>query len=144
MKVTFYKNIKTMSGRCKQGSMVFISAKNHSVCLARNYVKPRYTENNELTGLKMKAAAFLWKSVSIGFIQDLKTYAAAYNHQHLDERTLYISAYNVFIMAVMKCSTPFASIAALVTAYGSTLEDWMVGGFLKRVNTTATFTETVS
>ena len=144
MKVTFYKNIKTMSGRCTQGNMVFMSAKNHSVCVARNYVKPRLTENNELMGLKMKAAANIWKSISVGFINDLKTYANAYNHQHLDERTLYISAYNVYIMAVMKYSIPIPSISALVTAFGATLEDWIGNGYLKRVNTTATFSANVS
>jgi len=143
MKVTFYKNIKTLSGKDKPGNMVFQSAKNHSVCIVRNYIKPRLTENNHYMGIKMTAAASLWKSVSLRFISDLKVYANAYNNQHLAERNLPLYAYNIFIMGIMKNHSPITSIPSLITDLGETLQEWIDNGFLKKVNTSHTFTATI-
>jgi len=143
MRATFFKNIKTLSGKCPVGNMVFNSVKNHAICIVRNFVKPRLTENNELAGEKMRAAAILWKLIPLDFVKDLKRYAGAFNAQLLNESTLYLSAYNIFNMAVLKHPLPFISLSELTSVLGNNLEEWIDFGFLPRVKVTQPFTEAV-
>lgn len=143
MKVTFYKNIKTMSGKCPNGNMVFGSYKNHTVCIVRNFVYPTLTENNELAGLKMKAAAQMWKNLSLDFILDLKRYATAFNHQHLDDRTLPLTAYNIFIMGICKYQEPITDINMISSLLGLDLNSWITNGYLKKVAVSTPFNATV-
>ena len=143
MKATFFKNIKTLSGKDVPGNMVFGAYKNKEICIVRNYVKPRLTEQNELKGLKMKAAAGLWKSISVNFMRDLGRYANAFNSQHLVPPKLPLSAFNVFFMAVLKHPTPIASILDLVTVMGENLDQWVTSGNLRKVSVSQPFTATV-
>ncbi|MCL1826911.1 MAG: hypothetical protein FWG20_02620 [Candidatus Cloacimonetes bacterium] len=143
MKVRFYKNIKTMSGRDKPANLVFLSMKNHSVCVVREYVKPRNTEHNHVMGARMKVVASLWKHISIDFIRDLKVYAASYNSQHLAEDKLPLFAYQVFSMAVLKTAIPLSNISVLAATFGDTLTEWIDAGFLPKITTSYSFSASV-
>ena len=143
MKVRFYKNIKTMSGRDKQSNQVFQSMKNHNICVVREYVKQRITEHNHVMGARMKVAANLWKNITIDFIKDLKVYAAGFNAQHLSDEKLPLHAYQIFVMALMKSTAPIANTTVLAATYGDTLAEWIDAGFLVKINTNYHFTASV-
>ncbi|MCL2064376.1 MAG: hypothetical protein FWG98_08395 [Candidatus Cloacimonetes bacterium] len=140
MRVTFSRNIRTMSGKCNNGEMVFQSKKNNTVCIARNYVYPHLNANHTLSGNKMKAAASLWSEVPNGFKEDLKRYANAYNSQLLPRKKLRISAYNVFIMAIGWHNAPINTLDSVKTLLGNTVSEWISIGALKKVTVTVPFT----
>ena len=139
MRVTFHKNIKTMSGRCKDGKMVFNAVKNQTICIARRFVTPRMTVHNESAGRKLKAAALIWRLVHANFKSDCEVYANAYNNQHLPENKLPLSGYNIFIKALCQHNLPFDDLNDVSNAFGETLTDWISMGFLKSVNTNYVF-----
>jgi len=141
MRVTFRKNIKTMSGKCNDGQMVFMSMKNDTICIARNYVYPLLNENHRYKGTLMKAAAALWPSVSDGFKQDLQRYANAYNSRYLPKNKLRIGKYNAYIMALFTYGQPISNMSALVSALGNNLSTWITRGFLKNVEVSSPFNE---
>ena len=139
MKVTFYNNIKTMSGYCKAGNMVFMSVKNDTLCYVRKYTYPTITTHNNNAGNKLKAAAKLWKNLPIDFVADLKRYTAAYNSQLLPIGKGKLSAYNIFVKAVCKLDTPMTSVSALSGIIGSTIEEWIDMDILNRVQVKTPF-----
>ena len=143
MRITFNKNIKTMSGKCNDGQMVFQSKKNDTVCIGRNYVYPLLTNQNTLSGNKLKAAAILWRNVTNSFKYDLQRYANAYNSQYHPRKKLRIGAYNVFIMAVCGLQNPIFDINVLSDMLGNTVANWISGGHLKNVKITVPFTATL-
>ena len=61
MRVTFYRNIKTRSGKCSNGKEVFMSLKNGEVCVSRIFTYPKLNDNHRLLGEKGTAAAKLPK-----------------------------------------------------------------------------------
>ena len=137
MRVTFYNDIKTKSGKSKASKTVFMSVKNDSICFQRTYVRPRITDQNRAQGAKMKAAMLLWTMVHSAFRHDLFTYANAYNTQRLPDRKRPINALNVYLMAVLKHSSPFTVVSGvngIVSVMGPTVSEWMESGFLPNVS----------
>lgn len=139
MKITFFKNIKTMSGKCTNGNMVFGAYKNANICIARNYVYPVLTAQNELQAEKMQSGSILWKNISLDFIKDLVEYARLYNYQHQDSKKLNVTAYNIFMKVVLGLSTPLSNKEELMSVTGSTLNQWINAGFLPRVGSNREF-----
>ena len=146
MKVYFTNCIKSKSGKCKEdGDHVFMAVANKNQCVQRAHTTYEKTPNQELMGMKFKAAASIWRSLSAPFKEDLATYTKLYNQQHKTRREIKVGVYSIFMGALAKYSTPFPNITALVTSYGATLEDWITGGYLKKVNNNGvTFTATVT
>jgi len=143
MRITFAKNIKTMSGKCKNGNMVFMSMKNDTICIGRNFTYPLITQHHKSTGSKLKAAASLWKLLPNPFKEDLEKYAKAFNLIHLHEKKLKVSPFNVFIMGVCKADRPLESISEITDELGSTLNNWIQNKYLKNVSTETPFTATI-
>ena len=144
MRATFYRNIKTLSGKDIPGNMVFNSYKDDTICIVRRYVYPTLTDNNELAGAKVRAAAALWKLAHANFVRDLGVYARAYNSQILNSKSLYLSAYNVFMMGVLKHPAPITTIAQLKTQIGESVDDWISMYSLPKVNLSVALTANIA
>jgi len=139
MRITFFKNIKTMSGKCSLGNMVFGAFKNSNICIARNYVYPTLTEQNEIQGEKMRAGVAIWKTLSADFIKDLVDYAHLYNFQKHDPNKLNLTGYNIFMKVVLGLSQTISNKEELGSAVGDTLSLWISGEHLPAVATTKSF-----
>lgn len=74
MKVTFKYGIKTYSGTIDE--MTYGSFRDDNLCIGRKYVSPTLTANNTLRGTIIKNLADVYSSLSSGYRDDLKTYAA--------------------------------------------------------------------
>jgi len=74
MKAKFKYGIGTYSGTIDE--ITFGSYRKDTVCIARKYVVPRLTENNTSMGAKLKNLATVWQSVSSGYKEEMKIYAA--------------------------------------------------------------------
>jgi len=144
MRITFDKNIRTMSGKCKNGNMVFMSMKNDTICIGRTYVYPKLNDQHEAAGGKLKAATQIWKTLPSPFKNELIAYAKAYNSQVLSARKLPVSAFNVFIMAVCKQEEKMNSIEEISVALGNTIAEWITKGHLKAVSVINPFTATLT
>jgi hypothetical protein len=94
-------------------------------------------------GGKMRAAAILWNDISVGFKADCLVYARAYNNQHLGEKKLNLDGYNIYIMGMLKHFTIITSITTIKNSLGSTIQEWINGGYLKRISTDYKFEATV-
>jgi len=99
MIVTFRDHIKTLSGKSPDGTVVYHSYRNNTVCVMKKYVKPRITDHNRECGQRMKRVALLYKEVSQEFKESLRLYASLYNKQLLPEKKALLHAYNVFLKA---------------------------------------------
>ncbi|MCK9329183.1 MAG: hypothetical protein PHY08_06685 [Candidatus Cloacimonetes bacterium] len=139
MKVTFFRNIKTLSGKCNLGQMVFGAFKNATICIARNYVYPKLTEQNEIQAEKMRAAVNVWSILSENFVKDLTDYAHLYNFQHHEPDKLNLSAYNIFLKVVLGLQTPIASKEQLSSTLGDSVNDWISASHLPSVATNKSF-----
>ena len=140
MRVTFYKNIKTMSGTCRDGKMTFMSKKNDSICIVRRYVYPTITNQNNIMGANSLIIATLWKEVSESFKNDLQLYANAYNSQHLSENKLRVSSYNIFVKGMNFLDTVTNDSEIVSRDLGSTVNEWILTGALPAVHTSVQFT----
>jgi hypothetical protein len=137
MRVTFYKNIKTKSGKCANGKEVFMSMKNDEICISRTYTYPLLTDHNHLIGSKMVAASRLYSQMNSAFLADLANYTKAFNAQRLPAKKLPLNVRNIFIKAVCKHPTPIASVdgsEGLVATLGENLSSWISAGFLPSVS----------
>ena len=144
MKVYYQYPITATRGKDKHDPEHVYYQRNGGILgFKREFVMPHLTSNHELMGLKMKAAANLYKSVGPLFKEDLDRYARLYNSKFRGPKMLPLSGYNIFISAVMKYSLPIPTIATLVTTFGGTLEDWIAGGYLRVVPNITPFTATV-
>ncbi len=74
MKVKFKFGIATYSGTIDE--ITFGSYRDDTVCIGRKWVMPRLTENNTQMGSALKNLASIWGSVSSGYKDEMKTYAA--------------------------------------------------------------------
>lgn len=99
MKVKFNYGIKTYSGTLD--NMTFGSYRKNSVCIGREYVSPRITENNLSMSAKMKNLALVFSSVSSGYKDDLKSYALA-NQANVPKGKLPPSSYAIFVQMMFK------------------------------------------
>ena len=144
MRITFKNDILTKSGKCKMtGETVFKSRKNDTICIQRRFTYPRLTEHHRQAGLKLKAAAEIWKVVSNGFKADLAEYTRLFNMQHLAKRKNFVSAYNLFISALCKHYAPFDDTSDVMNTYGAKLSSWILTGVLPAVKTEIRFNATL-
>jgi len=139
MRITFFKNIKTMSGKCSIGNMVFGAFKNASICIARNYVYPTLTEQNEIQAEKMRAGVTVWKTLSTEFIKDLVEYAHLYNFQKHDPNKLNLTAYNLYMKVVLGLAATISDKEDLGSVVGNTVAMWIENKFLPVVVSSKTF-----
>ncbi|MGB3939537.1 MAG: hypothetical protein WBK79_07005 [Candidatus Cloacimonas acidaminovorans] len=77
MKVKFKYGIRTYSGTLDE--LTFGSYFKDHVCIARRYVVPRLTDQNDLIGSKMKNLAGIYGDVSESYKVELKQYAAMHS-----------------------------------------------------------------
>jgi len=139
MRVTFYRNIKTRSGKCSNGKEVFMSLKKDEVCVSRIFTYPRISDHNRQMGSKVTNYSKMWTSVHDDFKKDLTTYANAYNSQRLKAKQLPISSYNVFMKGVMKYPTQLDDLSGtngISEKIGETVPEWITNGYLPSVSRT--------
>jgi hypothetical protein len=77
MKVKFKYGIRTYSGTLDE--LTFGSYFKDRVCIARRYVVPRLTDQNNLIVGKMKNLAVIYGDVSESYKAELKQYAAMHS-----------------------------------------------------------------
>ena len=77
MKVKFKYGIGIYSGTLDE--LTFGSYFKNRVCIARKYVVPRLTDQNSLTGSKMKNLAVIYGNVSANYKIELKQYASLHS-----------------------------------------------------------------
>jgi len=94
MKVTFKYGIKTFSGTIDE--MVYGSFRDDNLCIGREYVYPKITDNNHEKGESVKNLALVYHEASPDYIQDLKTYATRYG-KTLPKDKLLPTAFALFI-----------------------------------------------
>jgi len=136
MIVTFEWPIKTLSGKSPDGTVVYESRKNDTVCVMRRYVKPKITDHNRECGAKLKQAAALYKSVPAEFKESLRVYARAFNTQLLQPKKDYLCGYNIFIKALCRKKVELSTLDSLESVagvYGTTITDWIAHGLLEKV-----------
>ena len=75
MRVYMKKNITAYSGKDIDAGVVYSSHNNGHVCFAKNYSKPRQTDQHVLFTQYMKAIREIWNAAKDGFKADMKTYA---------------------------------------------------------------------
>ena len=139
MRVTFFDGEKTRSGLNRNSKMVYKSYKNDTISIMRRHVRPRITEHNILKGLKLKAAANIWKDVGDVFKDELKIYAELYNKQHQSLKKNNLSGYNIFTKVLCQQDEPFEDIDSVIDLLGSTIATWIKRGLLPEVKTTVVF-----
>jgi len=95
MKVKFKYGIRTYSGTVDE--MVYGSYRGGRLCIARQWVYPRLTDNNTLLGGIGKNLAALWAEVSADYKADLKTYSQRHGTENVPKTQLVPNAYSLFI-----------------------------------------------
>jgi hypothetical protein len=95
MKVKFKYGIATYSGTVDE--MVYGSYNDDKLCLGREFVYPRLTEQNALVGTVAANLKLLWATVSVGYKADLKKYAERNKSQNVPKTQLAPYAYGLFI-----------------------------------------------
>jgi len=94
MKVKFNYGIRTYSGTLDE--ITFGSYFKDSVCIARKYVTPRPTTNNALFGTTAKNLATVYGDLSVGYLDELKTYAQK-NQANTPKGKLPPTAYAIWV-----------------------------------------------
>ena len=133
MRATFYRNIKTLSGKDRPADMVFQSFKDDSICIVRRYKYPTLNAHHANIGKKLAEAVKLWKIVDSGFLSDVGIYTRAYNSQVLAHSSLKLSPLNIFLMGVLKNPQTFTNLDAIADTLGLTIGSWIAGGSLPNV-----------
>jgi hypothetical protein len=95
MKVKFKYGIKTYSGTIDE--MVYGSYRDGKLCIGREYVYPKLTENNTLTGKSIINLASVYRNVSPAYLQDLKTYTARNGKENTPKNKLKPTVFALFI-----------------------------------------------
>jgi hypothetical protein len=133
MKVRFRLGVRSYSGSRREEDLTFMSFRNGDVPIVRRWVYPRITENNQLQGEKMRAAARLWRLVNLDFVKALRDYADSYNMERRPTDRLLIHGYNIFTRGVLKANLPIVSIQDLVDILGMTINEWIQQRYLDPV-----------
>jgi len=95
MKVKFRFGIRTYSGTADD--MTYGSYKKGKVCIGREYVKPKYTGQNQLMGAIVKNLASVYHSTSVEYNTDLKTYVERARSYYMRTPKLQATAFSVFV-----------------------------------------------
>jgi len=136
MIVNFEWPIKTLSGKNSEGTLVYQSCRDDSICIARLYSYPRITEHNHRQGTKLQRASILYKAMNEVFKEDLKRYADAFKNQLCLEKKLPPNFYNIFTKALCNGSVKIEDLDSLerfVGLFGNNIEDWIANGLLPKV-----------
>ncbi len=95
MKVKFKYGIATYSGTIDE--MVYGSYNDDKLCIGREYVYPRLTEQNTAVGSVGKNLALVWAEASAGWKEDLKTYAQRNKTENVPKTELAPGTYALYI-----------------------------------------------
>lgn len=95
MKVKFKYGIATYSGTIDQ--MVYGSYRGGGVCIAREYVYPRLTAQNETLATVAGNLKAVWNAASAGFKTDYQTYARRNGTENVPKTAIPGSSYALFI-----------------------------------------------
>ncbi|HNQ43467.1 MAG TPA: hypothetical protein PKI59_03520 [Candidatus Cloacimonadota bacterium] len=95
MKTTFKYGISAYSGTID--SITFGSYRKGTLCIARKYVVPRYTEYNQELGEIAKNLSLIYADVSAEYKADLKTYAYLYGQRITPKNQMPPRAYGLFV-----------------------------------------------
>ncbi|HHV36401.1 MAG TPA: hypothetical protein GXX77_00975 [Candidatus Cloacimonetes bacterium] len=95
MKATFKYGIQTYSGTID--GLTYASYKDGQVCIARRYVKPRATEQNEEMASVSTNLSKIYNECSEEFKADLKTYSHLYATRHVAKDKLPPSSYAIYV-----------------------------------------------
>jgi len=142
MKVKFKFGIETYSGTVD--SMTYGSYRDDKLCIGREYVYPRITDNNHAMGNIMKNLASVYAAADPLYIADLKTYAMRNGSENVPKTKLIPTAFSLFIKMMYAwydsdpehvdlASVTVADIIAL-DADVQTVSDAIDAGFLPSVS----------
>ncbi|MDY0325353.1 MAG: hypothetical protein RBQ87_04160 [Candidatus Cloacimonadaceae bacterium] len=95
MKTKFKYGIAAYSGTIDE--ITFASYKNGAVCIARKYVVPKRTDNNDELGSVGKNLAIIYKECSEAYKSDLRTYADLYAREVTGPRKIAPNSYAIFV-----------------------------------------------
>jgi hypothetical protein len=95
MKVKFKYGIKTYSGTVDE--MVYGSFRDGNLCIGREYVYPKLTDNNALAGKIISNLASVYHNVSPAYLQDLKTYTERNGKENTPKNKLKPTVFALFI-----------------------------------------------
>ena len=98
MKVKFKYGIATSSGTIDQ--MVYGNFRNGKLCIGREYVYPKITENNKRIGQIGKNISAAWNSASDEYRADFKTYAQRFGTAYVPKTKLPPNAYAIFMKMI--------------------------------------------
>jgi len=95
MKVLFKKNIRCYSGL--NDELVYQAFRKGRVCIGRDYVYPKLTENNHMKGKIVRNLASVYHDASEFYIDDLKTYAERNGRENTPKNKLIPTAFALFL-----------------------------------------------
>ena len=95
MKVKFKYGIQTYSGTIDE--MVYGSYNDDKLCIGREYVYPRLTEQNAAIGSVAGNLSAIWAEASEGWKSDLKLYAQRNASENVPKSMLAPRAYALYI-----------------------------------------------
>jgi hypothetical protein len=95
MKVKFKFGIKTYSGTVND--MTYGSYRNDNLCIGREYVYPKITENNTQKGLIVKNLSKQYHLLNPDYLADLKTYAERNGRENVPKTKLIPTAFALFL-----------------------------------------------
>lgn len=98
MKVKFKYGIATYSGKLDE--MVYGSYRDGKLCIGREFVYPRLTENNAILGGVGVNLAILWATGSEAFKADMKTYAQRNGTENVPKTKLPPNSYALWIRMI--------------------------------------------
>ena len=84
----------------KSGTVVFYRSRQPIFGYMREYVRPKYTAQNEIMGDIMKNLRQIWRSCSEGYKEDMKIYAIKYSHIPIDNNDLRERTRNPFAIFI--------------------------------------------
>lgn len=117
MKVQFRKNIRSYSG--ENEDVVYQSYKRGWVCIGRDFVIPKLTENNTNMGLIGKNLAHVFRNISPTYALDLKKYADRNNSDNVNKKEIAPNAYALFVkmmFAWLKSDSEHVNLTAVTVA----------------------------
>ncbi|MCK9330419.1 MAG: hypothetical protein PHY08_11170 [Candidatus Cloacimonetes bacterium] len=134
----FAYDIKTLSGRF--GNFVFYSFEKTRKTYLRTYRYPNLTTQNHLNGRKIQFASLLWKQVNNDFKADLNEYAKMFHRQYRQNKSLYITGYNIFSKCILKITHPVNTLEELQEIAGNTINQWILNAYLDKLDSEINFT----
>ena len=146
-KTTFSDLIVARSGFSNDKGNIFVTLKNGAgdpLCthIRRVPLNRKSSHHQEMFGERHKSITNLWNRLSVNFVSDLKRYAHAFNLRYRrDDHPM--SAFNIFVKVLSRQTNSIPTLLTLSQSLGNTIDEWMVNGFLPRVNVSQPFDATI-